>query len=270
MQTMIRCLAVLFLFAPATGLAQQNSDMLEILQQLTRLENEVRQLRGQLEQLGHNSDRLKSQQQDIYVDLDRRLRLLETGLSGVPASPGAATGTIVLDPSAAPAPAGAPNAPAAAVSSTVTSAASSGAAHPAASAVAAPIDSAKEQAAFKAAFNLLKLGKYDEAISAYTQFLKDFPGSQYAARAQYWLGEANYVTGKFPAAIEAFAKVISQYPDAKKLPDALRKIGFIHYEMKDMEKARQVLTEVTQKYPGTTAAGLAQNRLQRMKLEGGR
>lgn len=275
-----RCLVAVLLLTPV-GLvqAQQDTQMLELLQQLTRLEDEVRQLRGDVERLSHSNKRLRNQQNDLYLDLDKRLRAQEAGLAaGQP-------GVTILSPSPTTLPTATSNTAEVAVSGTALSSTPAAQVYdpvqPAAAAgvdVSAPvsvapagnvvINPAQEQAAYKAAFNLLRAGKYDEAILAYSEFLRKFPASKYAANAQYWLGEASYVTRRFPVAIDEFNKVISQYPQSKKLPDAMLKIGYIHYELKALSEARQILTELTRQYPGTTAARLAENRLQRMKLEG--
>jgi tol-pal system protein YbgF len=275
---MMRYLIVSLLFLPATVFAQQNNQMLEVLQQLTRLESEVRQLRGEVERLTYENKRLKSQQNDLYTDLDQRLRSLQGNGTGSAApmaanqlaiepvvsqpvqTPGARAVSPMMTetPASAPAPAG----------GSMASVAPSASAPAQIVQPALPIDPAQEQADYKDAFNLLKVGKYDEAIVAYSDFLRKYPSSSYAANAQYWLGEANYVRRQFPVAIEEFQKVVMQYPDSRKLPDAMLKIGYIHYELKQSDDARRVLTELTQKFPGTTAARLADNRLQRMKLEG--
>ena len=73
---------VVFLFLVIPGgvaYAQSSSQMLEMQQQLTRLENEVRQLRGKVERLSHENKRLKNQQNDLYTDLDQRLRAIQAG-----------------------------------------------------------------------------------------------------------------------------------------------------------------------------------------------
>jgi len=279
---MIRSIFLSFLLLVPAGVvqAQQSNQLVEVLQQLTRLEAEVRSLRGEVERLSYENKRLKNQQNDLYVDIDQRLRAKESSSpanqltvetitpsmsTSMPAAPGqaapmapvsqppVATG-VAPSPGLAPAP--------------VTGQIPAGSPAMASVAPAMPVDPVKEQADYKAAFNLLKVGKYDEAIVSYTDFLRKYPSGEYASNAQYWLGEANYVTRQFPVAIQEFKKVINRYPQSRKLPDAMLKIGYIHYELKQSEDARRVLTELTQKFPGTTAARLAENRLQRMKLEG--
>jgi tol-pal system protein YbgF len=268
---MMRLSLVVTVFLASAGIshAQQGNQMLEMLQQLTRLEAEVRQLRGQVEQLSHENRRLKSQQNDLYVDLDQRIRAIE---SAGPATP---AGQLSIEPVLTPTP-GQFAAPAAAAPTVIQ--ATPSLASPAApgqagqagtgTAPAAPVDPVREQADYKAAFNLLKVGKYKEAIVSFSDFLKKYPSGSYASNAQYWLGEANYVTRQFPMALQEFQKVVTRYPESRKLPDAMLKIGYIYYELKQSDDARRVLTELKQKYPGKTAARLAENRLQRMKLEG--
>jgi tol-pal system protein YbgF len=127
--------------------------------------------------------------------------------------------------------------------------------------------SASEEAAYRAAFNYLKEGRYDHAIKAFRDFLGSYPQSGYADNAQYWLGEAHYVTRQYPKAIDEFQKVLDKYPGSAKLADAMLKIGYCHYELRDMEKATAILGSLQQRFPNTTAARLAEKRLQRIKIE---
>jgi TolA-binding protein len=45
-------------------------------------------------------------------------------------------------------------------------------------------------------------------------------------------------------------------------------MGYIHYENSSWAQARKELSAVVSDYPGTTAARLANDRLQRMQQEG--
>ncbi len=118
------------------------------------------------------------------------------------------------------------------------------------------------------AINLLKDGRYEEAIAAFQKFLVRYPKGQFADNAQYWLAEANYVLRHFPTAIEEFNKVLVNYPDSQKIADAMLKIGYCYYELKKWQQARKILEELVKRFPDSTAAQLAKNRLHRMKLEG--
>jgi len=133
---------------------------------------------------------------------------------------------------------------------------------------ALPIPQGDDRQNYQAAFDLLKDGKYNEAIAGFNQFLKTFPTSALADNAQYWLGEAHYVNKQYPDALRDFRTVLEKYPDSRKTPDALLKIGFCNYELKNWAEARSSLTQVVQRFGDTTAARLASQRLAKMDGEG--
>jgi tol-pal system protein YbgF len=244
-----------------------NQALLEMQQLMTELQEELRLLRGDNERLRYELGELKTRQRELYIDVDRRLQQME--VSGAPA--GAAAAAAV---SAAPAPGGAP-----ASAPVVTAPAAAPAPSPAAPAAAAPpaaavaaagpsLTSPQEREAYKDALNLLKEGRNTQAASAFRSFLADYPQSGYASNAQYWLGEAHYVSKDYPAAVTEFGKVVSEYPSSNKVADAQLKLGFTFYELRDWAKARQALETVKQAHAGTTAARLADQRLRRMEREG--
>lgn len=131
-----------------------------------------------------------------------------------------------------------------------------------------PIPQGDDRANYQAAFDLLKDAKYPEAISAFKQYLSSFPQSALADNAQYWLGEAHYVTKQFPDALRDFRTVLERHPDSRKIPDALLKIGYVNYELKNWTEARSALSQVVQRFGDTTAARLAGQRLAKMDSEG--
>jgi tol-pal system protein YbgF len=122
-----------------------------------------------------------------------------------------------------------------------------------------------DQQNYQAAFDLIQARKYDEANSAFTSFLTQFPTSPLADNAQYWLAETHYVRGQYQNALPEFRKVIESYPQSAKLPDALLKVGFCQAELGDRSAARTSLQEVMRQFPDTTAARLASQRLDRLQ-----
>jgi tol-pal system protein YbgF len=135
---------------------------------------------------------------------------------------------------------------------------------PAAGSAGAP-GTAAEQSSYAQAFDALKAGNYPAAITGFKQFLSTYPSSALTDNAQYWLGEAYYVTRDYPSALATFQEVLARSPDSRKAPDALLKLGFTQYELKRVNEARASLTEVTQRYPESEAAKLATERLRRMR-----
>lgn len=210
---------------------------IEIANQLDEIQRDQRTMRGQLEELRYELDQMKDAQKKLYLDMDERLKKLEA--RPVAQTAPADTGAGGSDGAAAGGDDGTPQPP-----------------------------SQQEQDDYLAAFDLLKQGQYDKAISAYEQFLDKYPRGEYADNAQYWLGEANYVSRNFEQSMAEFQRLIERYPQSDKVPGALLKVGYIHYERKDYNKARAVLQGLTANFPNSSAAGLAFERLERMDVEG--
>lgn len=118
--------------------------------------------------------------------------------------------------------------------------------------------------AYRDAFGLLKAGKYDESIEAFNLFLLDYPNSEYSDNAQYWLGETYFVKQEYAPAIDEYRKLIANHPASKKQSHALLKIGYSFQRLGELDKAQAVLKDLTVRYPGTTAARLAQERIQQI------
>jgi tol-pal system protein YbgF len=215
-----------------------NQSLLDLSQRVDGLEAQLRSLRGQVEELQNGGQTLSKQQRDLYADLNQRVAALETALKAL--GSGAASGAV--PGSAAPANPG--------------GAAASGSA-------AAPSD----QAAYGHAFDALKASDYANAIAQFQNFLKTYPQSALADNAQYWLGEAYYVTRDFDSAATAFRTVGQQYPQSRKAPDALLKLGYTQFEQKHLADARSTLALVVQRYPGSSAAQLAAERLQKLPAD---
>lgn len=214
-----------------------NQSLLEMAQRIDTLQNELRSIRGEVELLQNQSEGGKAQSRSLYGDLEKRIAALET-LGGVGGAAGAAAGA----------------------------AAAGGA--PSAAGSAAPGSAAGEQASYDAAFNALKGGDYQKAIAGFHSFADTYPTSSLASNAQYWLGEAYYVTRDYQNAIAAFQKVTIDYPDSRKSPDALVKIGFTQSALGRNADARATLKDVVKRYPGTEAAQLATERLKRLPADG--
>lgn len=122
--------------------------------------------------------------------------------------------------------------------------------------------------AYQAAFELLKQSRYEEAKQAFQAFLQNHADSALADNAQYWLGEARYVTRDFAGAIQAFQALLDRFPQSAKRPDAWLKLGYSHYEQGAWAEARKALETVIARFPDHAASRLAKQRLDRMQQEG--
>jgi len=274
---------VLAIFVSAPALAQQpaaqnNQAMVDLVIQIQQLQDEVRMLTGKIEDQAMELENLGNRQRDQYLDLDQRITGLRSAgpvaLGSAPmntADGGVSTSGAVTTGQAA----GMPVVEGTAVEdrpdirqpldtpSSVTALATPDT--QARQMVASP---EAEKEAYDRAFQSLKDLKYADSAAQFQTFLQQYPGSEYADNAQYWLGESYYVTRNYDIALEAFQNLLTNYPDSPKVGDGLLKIGYTHYELKQWDQARAALEQVQQQYQGTTRARLAGSRLRSMKLEG--
>jgi tol-pal system protein YbgF len=211
----------------------ENQSLVQLASEIDRLRSETTALRGELETLRFETENSDSRQRELYVDIDRRLQDLETAPQAFAPpfeAPPAATarGVAPAQPPVAARPTG------------------------------------SDQQNYQAAMALIEGRKYEEAGRAFTSFLESFPTSPLADNAQYWLAETYYVRGQYADGLPQFRALIERYPQSDKVADALLKVGYCQAELGDRNAARASLQEVARQFPGTTAARLASQRLERL------
>jgi tol-pal system protein YbgF len=118
---------------------------------------------------------------------------------------------------------------------------------------------------YDAAYLDLTKGKYDLAITGFSNYLKYFPETEQAANAQYWLGECYYAKKNHTRAAIEFHKVLENYSTGTKVPSALYKLGLSLLELKSTGQAKKYLQELIDNYPNTQEAKLAQEKLENIK-----
>lgn len=249
-----------------------NQALLNMAKRIEDLQRQVQELRGENERLAHELSTLKLRQREQYLELDSRMQG-SSGTANAVSTPIASSATQNNTTAAQTTltteiiPAQRETTEATSIPSTSATVATAGAATTSGTTVSetASTDAAQD---YKNSFTLLKQGKYDDSIVAFESFLQTHPGSKYAANAQYWLAEANYVSKRYPQALTEFTKVINQYPVSSKVPDAKLKLGFTYYELEKYEEARVELTRLRAQFPNSSVATLAQQRLERMSREG--
>lgn len=215
--------------APAQVQYQNSSSNSELMMVVQQLQDEVRSLRGQLEQQSYQLKQMERQQLDRYRDLDRRITTLST-----------------QSPAATVAP----------VSSTPNPQSENTVAKPEPQLVqpdAVPSDSK----AYREAFGLVLQRNYPQATEAFKAFISAYPQSARLANAHYWLGEIYLAEQKPEQAREPFMQVISQFSKHSKAPDAAYKLGVVYDQLGDREKSREFLDMVINQYPDSAAVKLA-------------
>ena len=237
-----------------------NQGLVDMLVRIENMQSELQILRGEIELHSHELEQIKQRQRDLYIDIDRRLLRMERGSADAAAAVSSSKPKTVTAPVPATVAATSTAVAVPATTSKPTTAAASTASKPRA-------DFATEQKAYQHAFDLLRELRYDQAVTAFREFIGAYPGGRYAHIAQYWIGEANYAQRNFKQAITDYQKLIDTYPKSPKLAEALLKIGYSQYELKSFKQAEATLNRLVKDYPGTTEAGQAQNLIQKIRLK---
>lgn len=236
-----------------------NSSNVDLINKIQGLQQEIQELRGQLEVQAHDLKVLQEQQLSFYNDLDARL-------SGRPAIKAAKheTASTPLDMNEQ-ASMQHVDATAAAVAP-VSKNQASPTAFPVASGMSSPVPTssnpADEQISYLKAYELVKNKQYDEAVVAMQTFTQKYPQGGYTANAEYWLGELYLVKHNYSDAINHFSTVLQQFPSSNKYSASLLKMGYALADAGRVAEAKERLHEVMKKYPDTSTANLA-----RLKLE---
>jgi len=212
----------------ALELQLKNQGLVELFNTVELMKADIAKLRGQTEVLTHELEQSGKRQRDLYVDLDSRLRKLESGPPAA-AVPDVGPGTASTVVPAGPAPTG-------------------------------PV-AAGEQRAYDAALDQFKSGSYAAAIGSFGTFVKTYPKSPLASSAQYWIGNAQFAQKDFRGAIASQRQLLAAYPDSAKAPDALLNIATCQFEMGDGAASRRTLEELIAKHPQSDAAAKARQRL---------
>lgn len=206
----------------------ETSNNWQLYSQLQQMQQEVAQLRGQVEEQGHLIERLQNDLRARYTDLDQRLQVQQEQMKQAPAAP-------LATPEAGKATTG----------------------H-------SPED---EKKAYLAAYDTFRTGGPDKAITPMQAFVKQYPESSLTPGAYYWLGEFYLNAGKpdQAKARQQFETVLAKYPDNTKAPAALYKIASILELQGKADDARQKMQELVKRYPKSPEASLAETWLKTLQ-----
>jgi tol-pal system protein YbgF len=231
--------------------------LVDLFNQSEQMRNDLAKLRGQIEVLTYELEQAQKRQKDLYVDLDTRLRKIESNAAASNAQPPAEA----APPGGPPGPVAGPGAPPPPGPSGVPLPSSAGPIAPVIGAPSRSVDAVAEQRAYDAALDQFKRGDYGGAIASFNAFLKTYPRSQLASSAQYWIGNAQYARRDFKGAIATQRQLLQAYPDSSKAPDALLNIASAQSDLNDNGAARRTLEELIRSYPQSEAATKARQRL---------
>ena len=199
--------------------AASSGQLSELFYQLQVLQQEIQDLRGQVEEQTYLVNRLQRDQKEQYLDLDRRvMAITEKQPAPGPVTSAPETQTMGTSPT-----------------------------------------SLSERDAYTKAFEAMRARDFEASMVGFQRLIETYPNGQFTPNAYYWIGELHLVGNVEPElARQAFAQVVNLYPDHQKTPDALYKLGVVYDNLGDTQSALDYLQRVQQLHPNSPAAGLAQ------------
>ncbi len=113
-------------------------------------------------------------------------------------------------------------------------------------------------AQFSNAMNLLAKARYDEASAAFRNFADTNPKDDNASQAIYWVGDIAYVQKDYATAQRTFAEVIKKYPTSARAPDSMLKLGQSLIAAGQKKEGCTFLAALPEKFPKASRAVLTQ------------
>jgi tol-pal system protein YbgF len=204
---------------------QQTGAMLDLLTQIESLNQELRRLRGQNEELEHNLLDAKNRQKDFYVDLDTRMRHFEAAEAATQSSAvQKATDKNVVDENAA-----------------------------------------VESSAYEVVYAYYKAANYKKVLESSKDFINKYPDSSRLPNVHYLMGDAYFSLDDYKKSIASYQVVVSKFETSPNVPDAWLNIAACQQQLKDVAAAKKTLKLLIAKYPDSKAAKKAKQRLAALK-----
>ena len=216
--------------AGQSGSSVSDDGLMLLMQQLQQYEQEIGNLRGQLEELRHQVEQMRQAERERYLDLDTRINALAE--STLPASQS--------EPASKPEVAAAPDPE------------KDRAAYMAARDKLLANDFAGATADFESYLKAFPQGQF----RAFAHF---WLGEAYRSQGP---------SGR-DAAGKHFQAVVEQFPDSSKVPSALYKMAVLQAEGGDKARAKVTLNKILLQHPKAHEAKLARSMLDQLEGKGG-
>ena len=232
----------------------QTNPTWQLIQKNQQLENDIRVLRGKMEEQDNEIEKLKKELTNRYTDLDQRLELLQQKVD--PESAASPEEDNQQDTS-----------PSTTTGTTGTTGTVNTAVQPKAPATTPAINAGTtvnvssqlelEKAAYTIALDAYKQGGAKKAIAPMQNFIKNHPNSVYIGNAYFWLAEFNLAIEptNYTEAKKNFNIVANQYPNSAKASNALYRLYSIAKDVdRDSVQAAKAKNKILANYPKSEEA----------------
>jgi tol-pal system protein YbgF len=221
-----------FLFLSFLGLSiltylQEGESIELLLEKINQLKKEIENLTASIETNNLSISRLEEANQIRYVDLDKRIHLIETKLlfeeSLEEDSP-----EMSINP------------------------------------LSGLVDEEIESGEFDLWSNSMRLidnSRYSEAAENLRLLILSYPDGTYTGDAYFWLGEIYLVQEMLEDSAEILNAFLLKFEEHPRKVDALYKLAVVKINLEDIVSAEELLQEVISNYPNSGAALLAEQDL---------
>lgn len=192
---------------------QEQSATIALYLDIQTLRIEISELRGLVEELTYEIQRLQSRQSTDYANLDSRILQLSSGTNGVPVA--VDSGVEPEDDS----------------SSTI---------------VAPQIDNESAADLYSEGLSKLRNGDRQGALASFDTLISTYPTDPVVADAYYWVGETHWVAGENEEAREAYTGLVNGFPNHRRYGDVLYKLARVYLNLEDRDQAIVLLQEAQQ------------------------
>lgn len=246
----------------------QDAAIQQLNQSVSDLQDSIRRLTGQNEQLEHRLNDTNARIERMQRDFDYKICTMTAQQLGESAGgdgglPCASTGSASAQTGNTPPLNGAPRlSPPPGVLGTIPSDQPLPLAAPGSPDAGGPAPGATRPQ-FDAAMNLLSKAQYDEARAAFRNFADSYPKDELAPQAVYWVGDIAYVQKDYPNAARAFAEEIKKYGSSPRAPESMLKLGQSLIALNQKQEGCTTLGALPGKYPQASKNVLAQAKASR-------
>ena len=225
-------LSLILMFLSGNFLAQSQQESLEmLLEKLNKLEEEIANLSNNLDQNTYELQRIEDANQLRYVDLDKRIHLLETLIllsNEDDSQDQIASGDIDENPL---------------------------------SDLIANDESEEEFLLWSNSLKLIENSRYSEAAENLRLLILSFPRGEYSIEAYFYLGDIYFQQQMYQDSIETFNSLLINFPDNNRTPETIFKLGLNFLRIEDEIAAISNFNNVIQNYPESSAAILSEEEL---------
>jgi len=126
-------------------------------------------------------------------------------------------------------------------------------------------DPQAESHTFEAAYTLYKAENYQNAVTAFADFLKKYPQSVHEANVRYWMGNAYFLLKDCRNSVNSYQSLIDKYQDHPRVPEAMLNVADCQLGLKNKTAATKTLKQLISQFPGSDASEKAKKRLATIK-----